>query len=175
MDNMISNTAVANPSEESIYICLMEQSLEGVMFHNYNIDVFDVLDLCGFKKLHMCQYQDENADLESLKHEYIDKFKKIPILTIKTSNLWDHQLGEISEETIPALTKNALAKYYDWENHVLENLLNWRKNSHNKKMFQCKIKDVMEEIERLETILDILEEHQYNYECIKEMSNFLYK
>ena len=171
MDEMIKETI---DQDEHIYIKLIEQSLEGVMFHNYNIDIFDLLCLDGFKKLHTYQYKDEGNSLACLKHEYISKFHKLPTLQLKTANLWHETYNDISEERVPEIVRSALTAYYDWESGVLENLLSWRKEAKDKTLFQGKVKDVMCEIERLETIMDILESHNYDYGCICEMSNYLY-
>ena len=37
------------------------------------------------------------------------------------------------------------------------------------------IEDVMKELKQIETLIDILEEHNYNYECICELSDYLYR
>ncbi len=160
-------------ADEDVYLRLIETSLEGVMFHNYNIDVFDVLDLPGFKKLHMYQYKEEGHNLECLKHTYIEKFRKLPVLTVK-SDFWRTSLDGASEETLPAMVKQVLTSYYDWESGVLDKLLEWRKCVKDKSILQERIRNVMCEIEQLETLMDILDEHEYDYECICQMSNYLY-
>lgn len=159
--------------DENTFLRLMEQSFDGVMFHNYSIDLFDLLHLEGFKKLHMQQYQDEGNNLAELKHYYIHQFNQLPSISSSKNNLWSNPIGAVSEESIPDIVKNALNTYYSWESDVLTNLLSWRKESKEKIIFQNKIKDVMLEIERLETLMSILEEHDYNYECICEVSNYL--
>lgn len=166
-------TTPETPKDESVYLKLIEISLEGVIFHNYNIDVFDVLELPGFKKLHTYQYEGESRSLAELKHTYITKFCRLPVIHTNTIDYWKTPLSNTSEEEVSTLVKQMLDSYYNWESSVLEQLLALRKTVKDKTVFQGKIKDVMSEIERLETIMDILSEHDYNYDCIQEVSNYL--
>ena len=68
-----------------------------------------------------------------------------------------------------------MEEYVDWESNVLEHLISWKRNVKDKAFISKMIDDVMEEIKRVETIIDILEDHKYNCECINEMSEYLYK
>ena len=102
------------------------------------------------------------------------KFHKLPLLQVKAPMLWRETYENVSKEELPSIVKKALADYYTWESGVLEHLLSWRKDTQDKKMFHDKMKDVMYEIEHLETLMDILDKHDYDYECICEVSNYLY-
>lgn len=166
---------IIDENEAQSWLSMIEQSLHGVMFHNFKVDYYDLLGLCGFKKLHACQYKEENANLEELKHEYINKFQRIPVARADTANFWkEYQASDISPDTIPAMVKESLTEYYNWETGVLNNLLEWKKNCSNKAWFQKPIQEVMCEITRIETMMSILEEHDYTYDCINELSNYLY-
>lgn len=159
--------------EEQSWLKLIQQSLHGVTFHNFKIDYYDLLGLCGFKKLHMCQYQEESEALEDIKHSYIDKFHKLPVTTESLMNYWTDI--SFTMEDIPAMVKSSLEEYYNWETSVLTNLLAWKKDCSHKQWFQKPIQNVMAEISRIETMMSILNEHDYNYECICELSDYLYR
>ena len=68
-----------------------------------------------------------------------------------------------------------MEEYVDWESNVLEHLILWKRNVKDKAFISKMIDDTMEEIKRVETIIDILEDHKYNCEYINEMSEYLYK
>lgn len=165
--------------EEEVWTKIMEQNLEGVMFHTFETDLYCLLDLKGFKKMHECQSAEEKENLECLKHKYIETYKKMPILKNNGPDLWekhsDLKGDMLSHEKVSELVKQSMEDYANWETDVLEHLLKWKRNSHDKKLVHSMIEDVMKEIKCLETLINILEEHHYHYECICEMSDYLCK
>lgn len=161
-------------TEEEICIKIMERKLDGVMFHIYESDLFCLLELKGFKKMHEHQVKEENEELTKLKHEYIKKYCKIPKLKPETPIEWESNTeADISHEAICATVKDALEKYCDWETETLECLLKYKKDKSDKKMCQKLIEDVMHEIKFIGTIMCVLEEHNYHYDCVCEMSDYL--
>lgn len=80
---------------------------------------------------------------------------------------------DLSEEKIISLVKESMKQYADWESEVLEHLLQWKRNVEDRKIVHKMIEDVMQEIKHIETLMDILEEHDYNYQCICEISDYL--
>lgn len=140
------------------------------------IQNFDLLKLPGFKALHHHQSQEETETLELLKHKYIEKYKKFPILKTKSIDRWEENedlYKDLSEEKIISLVKESMKQYADWESEVLEHLLQWKRNVEDRKIVHKMIEDVMQEIKHIETLMDILEEHDYNYQCICEISDYL--
>lgn len=67
----------------------MERRLDGVMFHVFYADLFELLGLDGFKNLHKKQKREEEKSLNMLKSEYIEHCKKLPILNPSSINYWD--------------------------------------------------------------------------------------
>ena len=176
MEDLTINSEIIN--DEDVLIKIMEQNLQGVMFHLYQTDYFDFLNLEGFKKMHHFQSREESDNLECLKHKYIKEYKKLPILKTKEKNYWEAETslsGELPKEKINPAVKKSMEEYVDWESNVLEHLISWKRNVKDKAFISKMIDDVMEEIKRVETIIDILEDHKYNCECINEMSEYLYK
>lgn len=163
-------------TNEDMMVKMMEQNLEGVMFHLFETDLYDLLKLPGFKALHYHQSQEETETLELLKHKYIEKYKKFPILKTKSIDRWEENedlYKDLSEEKIISLVKESMKQYADWESEVLEHLLQWKRNVEDRKIVHKIIEDVMQEIKHIETLMDILEEHDYNYQCICEISDYL--
>ena len=176
MEDLTIDSEVIN--DEDVLIKIMEQNLQGVMFHLYQTDYFDFLNLEGFKKMHHFQSKEESDNLERLKHKYIKKYKKLPILKTKEKNYWEAETsldGELPKEKINPAVKKSMEEYVDWESSVLEHLISWKRNVKDKTLISEMIDDVMGEIKRVETIMDILEDHKYSCECINEMSEYLYK
>jgi hypothetical protein len=164
--------------EEKIWIKIMEQNLEGVMFHTFEEDLFCLLGLKGFKKLHKCQVQEESENLGHLKYKYMEHFKKLPILE-SDFNKWK-EYSNLSAETlsndkISEMVEKSMKDYCNWETEVLEHLLEWKRDSKDRQIMHLMIKDVINEIKEIETIVHILEEHEYHYDCICEMSDYLYR
>lgn len=165
-------------SDEETMIKTMEQNLKGVMFHTFETDLYCLLDLKGFKKMHKYQMQEESENLEELKHKYIKAYGKLPILEYKEeTNLWkEHSTlikENISHEQISKIVKKSMEDYANWETEVLEHLLKWKRVSQDRQMIHLMIEDVMREIKYVETIITILDEHSYHYDCICEMSDYL--
>jgi hypothetical protein len=167
------------PTEEQIWISIMEQNLEGVMFHSFEVDFYTMLDLKGFKRMHEHQVADETNSLKQLKCEFIKEYKKLPILKSKGSDLWSSHAAlredDLSQDKVIELVKKSMEAYAKWEAEVLEHLLEWKRSANDKKTIHSMVEDVMQEIKYVETIIDVLEEHDYNYDCIQDMSNYLYQ
>ena len=66
--------------EEDAFLKILTQGLEGVMFHSFERDMFSLLKLKGFAKMHCKQTKEESENLNALKDEYIEKYNKIPFL-----------------------------------------------------------------------------------------------
>lgn len=165
-------------TDEVIFTKMMEQNLEGVMFHVFEVDFYDLLGLHGFKAMHKCQVKEENANLSHLKHKYIEHYKKLPQLKAQKIDYWGEYATltkEMSHEQISELVKHSMKHYADWETEVLEHLLKWKRSANDRKIFHEMIEDEMKEIKQIETLINILEEHNYNYECICELSDYLYR
>ena len=157
---------------------MISQSLEGVMFHSFEVDLFDMLNLCGFKKMHQYQVEEESALLNELKHKYIQVYHILPQIQTNEISYWkdaSNISAAMTETEKSDWVKKSLKQYSDWESTVLENLFKWKRNASNKNMFSEAIKDVMEEIERIDTLTSILNEHEYHFQCIQEVSEYLYK
>lgn len=165
--------------EEKVWIKLMEQNLEGVMFHAFEADLHCLLDLKGFKKMHEYQYADEMENLGHLKHKYIEHYKKLPILKSEGPDRWGEYAeldkSTITHEKISKLVKKSMENYASWETEVLEHLLKWKRNAQDRELIHTMIEDVVHEIKQVETMMNILEQHSYNYDCICEMSDYLCK
>lgn len=175
LDTMMEVNTV---SDEHIMLKMMEQNLEGVMFHLFEVDLFDLLDLSGFKAMHKHQYKEEESNLEFLKHKYIKECEKFPMLKTGKTDFWESNAdlyGTFSHEKVSELVKTSMKHYADWETEVLEHLLKWKRSAEDRKIIHCMIEDVMKELKQIETLIDILEEHNYNYECICELSDYLYR
>lgn len=162
--------------EEYVMIKMMEQNLEGVMFHLFEVDFYNLFDLKGFSAMHKYQSRQEMGNLGRLKNEYIKKYNKLPQIETEYTDYWKDNKGlykGISHEEISELVKNSIKKYADWETEVLEHLLKWKRNSSERELIHNMVEDVMKELKQVETLIDILEEHNYNYECICELSDYL--
>jgi hypothetical protein len=170
-------TNSATLEEETVWIKIMSQNLDGVMFHSYERDLFDLLKLKGFRKMHCHQVCEENEELDKVKDKYMKVYKKLPILTATRKNLWKEHEGfssdGISGEEIGKLVKESMHAYADWESEVLDNLLTWKRNTKDRKLVHKMIVDVMEELEFVEAIINVLEECDYSYDRVCEMSDYL--
>jgi hypothetical protein len=171
-----TQTSATELTEEDVWLKIMEQNLEGVMFHSYEEDLFTLLDLKGFRKMHKCQVEEESENLGNIKKKYIDLYKKMPVLESQGFDKWKmYDESELSHEKIAAMVKESMEDYAHWETEVLEHLLKWKRNTKDRKLVHSMIEDVMKELKYIENIMDVLEEHEYNYECISEMSDYLYQ
>lgn len=145
------------------------------MLAKNNIYCYSWLFFCFIQNF-IHQSQEETETLELLKHKYIEKYKKFPILKTKSIDRWEENedlYKDLSEEKIISLVKESMKQYADWESEVLEHLLQWKRNVEDRKIVHKMIEDVMQEIKHIETLMDILEEHDYNYQCICEISDYL--
>jgi hypothetical protein len=167
------------PTEEQVWIKIIEQNLEGVMFHSFEEDLYCMLNLKGFKRMHERQSIEEADNLRHLKYKYIEQYKKLPILESKGFDKWAAHAAlredDLSHEKIAELVKEGMEDYASWEAEVLEHLLEWKRSASDRKVVHKMIEDVMKEIKYIETIIDVLEEHNYDYDCICEMSDYLYQ
>jgi hypothetical protein len=167
----------ATLEEENVWIAIMSQNLDGVMFHSYEKDLYDLLKLKGFKKMHCHQICEENEELEKIKDKYMKIYKKMPILSSSKSSLWRDNANFSSEgisgEEISKLVKESMHAYADWESTVLDNLLTWKRNTKDRKLVHNMIVDVMKELEFVEAIINVLEECDYSYDRVCEMSGYL--
>jgi phenylalanyl-tRNA synthetase alpha subunit len=172
-----TTVTVSAPQQEEndIWHKIMEQNLEGVMFHLYSVDLFDLLDLKGFKKMHEYQVKEEAQELNNLKHKYIKLHNKIPILKSENKYWLKEENKNFTHEEISEMVKESMENYANWESEVLEHLLKWKRLADDKQLVHSMVEGVMKEIKYIETIINVLEEHNYNYICICEMSDYLYK
>ena len=165
--------------DELILLKMMEQNLEGVMYHSFETDFYDLLKLDGFKLMHEYQAKEENENLKDLKNKYIKCYKKLPQLEIQKENNYWKDYSDLTrdkaKEKLPELVKMSMKSYADWETEVLEHLLKWKRDFYDREIFHSMIKEVMKEIEQIETLINILEEHNYHVDCICEISDFLFK
>lgn len=182
VENVQQKTASPNDktpmTNEYILTKVMEQNLEGVMFHLFEIDLYNLFDLKGFKAMHKYQSRKEMGTLGRLKDLYIKKYKKLPQMETKNTDYWKNNAAlhkELSHEEISEIVKNSIKSYADWETEVLEHLLKWKRNSEDREIIHGMVEDVMQELKQVETLINILEEHNYNYDCICELSDYLCK
>ena len=173
---MISHTW---SEEEEAFLKILTQGLEGVMFHSFERDLFALLKLHGFSKLHEKQVEEEGKNLNLLKDEYIEKYNKIPFIHTERKDYWKEFIAKnknsFSEHEIIEKVKESLEEYCEWETKALKHLMHWKKHSKDKVKISHMIHDVIEEIEYVEKIDSILEKHGYSHEAICEMSECLHK
>ena len=148
-------------------IDMMEQILEGVMFHTFYVDLYELLDLQGFKKLHTYQKNEEEKKLNMMKKEYIKNHCKIPLLHIPKVKYWSENSGlssnDMSDEDKAKIAIKALKDYCDWESDALESFVSWKQYD--------MAKDVMKEIDRIKYIMNIIQGNDNQYEIVKYVSN----
>lgn len=175
----VQNRETSIQTGEEALIGIMNQSLEGVMFHSFEVDLYDLLRLDGFKKMHEHQVEEESCNLEKVKHKYIETYRKIPVLTAERKSLWKEKASlttdNITHEKAEELVKESMKAYCEWETEVLEHLMKIRRDSKDKCAIHKMVKDVMEELEFVEAIVKVLEERDYSYDSICEMSDYLYR
>ena len=165
--------------EEDAFLKILTQGLEGVMFHSFERDMFSLLKLKGFAKMHCKQTKEESENLNALKDEYIEKYNKIPFLHTERKDYWKDFIAKnknsFSEQEIIEKVKESLEEYCAWETKALNHLMNWKKYAKDKHKVSKMIHGVIEEIEYVEKLDSILEKHGYTYEAICEMSDCLHK
>ena len=169
-------------TELDVYVKLIGQQLEGVMYHESMKGWCQALGLKGFAKMHKHQLYEELDSYLDLKCHYVHETKMLPepdtyefTQTIKgmEANV-NNKKGVFSEEDISEHTKNMIEHYYKWETKVLKNLVKWKMYFKDKDMINEMIENVMCEIKDIETIIKDLECEEYEYEYICKIQPYLY-
>lgn len=157
--------ATTKPKE----IKIMERRLDGVMFHIFYADLFELLGLDGFRNFHMRQKREEERSLNKLKSEYIDHCKKLPILNPSSINYWDKyshlDMNNISESDKCNVVKQALEHYKEWEQTSLKYFISWNENEI--------AKEILKEIDMIDYIMFLLNKYGYDYENVLYLSKSL--
>lgn len=117
-----------NMSCKEIMIEIAKRKLKGVMAHADMADIFNLMNLHGFKRKHEFQSLKENAELISLKRWITERYKIIP--NLKNSSIDINPLGikdkgtrdNISRENKMKVTKELFKTLVDWETETLEML-----------------------------------------------------
>ena len=159
--NETTNEMVTKDKE----IIIMEQVLNGVMFHLFYIDLFTLINLDGFKRIHEYQKTEEENRLNKIKERYIHQHKKLPVLHPESINYWDKYEKSVEEEDIEEIVEHALEDYCDWENQALQNFVKWKEYDY--------AKDVMREIDRVKYIMVLLDKDGWSKENIEFLSRQL--
>ena len=146
---------------------IMEQRLNGIMFHLFYKDFFNLLGLQGFSNYHEKQKKEEEESLNCLKDKYMKKFHKLPILAPHGDNkYWQEYsnliFSDLSNEQICELVKTSMNKYYEWEQETLKKFIEWNEIE--------VAKEVMKEIDMITYIMELLDDYGYNYENIMYLS-----
>ncbi len=161
---------------EDIWINILNLGIDGVMFHNFQVDLFTLLELDGFVCLHQHQVEEETEEFNENKDIYIKEFKKLPITNTKI-NYWKHSTvsTHIPNEEVARQVKLALHEYLSRESYVVERLREYRRQLPiYKNRVQFMITDTLSEIEFVESIISCLEEDDFSYESVCNMSCMLY-
>lgn len=117
-----------NMSCKDIMTHLAKRKLKGVMAHADMSDIFNLMNLHGFKRKHEFQSLKENAELISLKRWITERYKVIP--NLKDSGIDINPMGikgkgtrdNISRENKMKVTKELFKTLVDWETETLEML-----------------------------------------------------
>lgn len=172
MGENVANIPVETKVEQdgSKEIKMMEQRLNGVMFHVFYTDLFELLNLEGFKKFHKKQKREEEASLNKLKTNYIRTHKKLPMLNPDNSaNYWEKykylNMDSLTQQEICEIVKDSINMHYKWEKQALKNYIAWDEMD--------VAKEVMKEVNTIEYISQLLNEYNYEYENVIYVSNKL--
>ena len=112
-------------TELEIFNTISNRQIKALMFHNEMADYFDFLGLNGFKRMHEYQYLKESAELRGT-HRYIlnhlnklvpdDRIESVSVIP---SNWYNFKRSDVDVSTRKNAVKEALQKYYDWEQETL--------------------------------------------------------
>lgn len=148
---------------------IMEQRLDGIMFHIFYKDLFELLDLKGLEKFHLKQKELEENSLNCLKSHYIKCNHKLPILNPATINYHDLysdiNMDNMTNEKKAEIVKQSLEHYYKWEIAALKFFTS---------MNEIDVaKEVIKEVEKIENIINLMNTYGYTYDNVLYMSNYL--
>lgn len=150
-------------------IKIMERRLDGVMFHVFYTDLFELLGLDGFKNLHKKQKREEERSLNKLKSEYIEHCQKLPMLNPSSINYWDKysylDMNNMSDKEKCHIVKEALDHYREWEQASLKFFTSQDENDI--------AKEILKEIDMIDYIIFLLNKYGYDYENVLYLSKSL--
>lgn len=163
------NNTTTQP-QKNMYVQIMERRLDGVMFHTFYSDLFELLGLTGFKKFHAKQAMEEKRSLEKLKSCYMKKYKMLPILETKSvEEYWSKyanlDMQHLTQPQIAEIVKASLDHYLSWEKTSLKNFIAWDEME--------VAKEIMKEIDMIDYIVYLLNKYGYDYENILYLSEKL--
>ncbi|MGL5191322.1 MAG: hypothetical protein ACRC7S_16905 [Cetobacterium sp.] len=117
-----------NMSCQEILEHIARRKLKGVMAHADMADIFNLMNLHGFKRKHEYQSLKENAELMSLKRYITERYKVIPDLkgaSIDINPMDVKKVGtrdNITRENKSKITYELFKNLVDWENETLDML-----------------------------------------------------
>jgi hypothetical protein len=165
-------------TKEQHWLKLIAHSAEGVLYHTCERDVFDLLKLEGFKKMHCHQVDDESRTLEKFKDKYIKHFEKLPIFEMGKVEFWTKRKDytrEMTKEEKAKAVKDEMDSYKEWEKSTLNLLLTVDVEPEEKKIVYAMIQDVIDELKFIEELAACLDSESYSEEVISAMNSYLYK
>jgi hypothetical protein len=108
-----------------IFTEISKRQIQALMFHNEMADYFDFLGLNGFKRMHEYQYFKESAEMRGTHRYILNHLNKLvsggTIASIKVipESWYNYKRSDVDVATRKTAVKDALQKYYEWEQQTL--------------------------------------------------------
>lgn len=176
---IIRSVKTTSMSEEDAWLKIIEHQLEAITYHNYMIDIYTLMDLHGFRKMHKYQFYSELDELQDLKKDYIKHYCKMPIVHSDKGDLWEESKDltdkSFSHSHLVDSIKDTLQNYLNYEECTIDFLEDMKKYMCD----NCKYKvmdmihDVEEEIKNIKLIMCDLEEANYEYVYLCRLQDYL--
>ena len=108
-----------------IFAKISDRQVKALMFHTQMADYFDFLGLNGLKRVHEYQYLEESTEMRGV-HRYVlnhlNKLvpeSKIESFSVIPSGWYAYKRNEVDTNTRKQAVKEAMQKYYEWEEETL--------------------------------------------------------
>lgn len=151
-------------------INILNQLLDGVMFHTYHHDVFCLLNFEGLTEFHKERKEEEEEKLNYCKKKYIELYNEIPMLHPSEKAQYKSlsegiDFSMMDEESKTKIAYEALQRYKKWETEALNSFIAWGEMD--------LANGVMEELKEVNAALNILDENGINYDNMLYISNHI--
>lgn len=171
---------------QEIFKTLSVHTIKGVMIHNDMSNMFDFLNLKGYKRLQEYRAKEEMKGLRKLNRYYISRYNRlIPFEKVETPEIipvkwYEHTKQDVDTNTKRTSVKDAFKKWVDWEKETLD--LYQKMYSELVAIGEIEtslkiggfIKDVSMELERAESMKINLDSVDYAMDCILDVQQQLH-
>ena len=145
--------------------------LDGVMFHQGMTDLFGFLQLKGFYKWQKCQRDEELEHFDKIKcyiykkyHMFIDVQPSDTgeITNVIPENWRGHSALDASSSDVANAVRDAIDKYIQWEKMTKDKIKSLLPDEDDACLINEMLKDVCEEIQKVECLKMKLQSTGYN-------------